>query len=252
MTILNVSNLSKTYPAFILHDINFSLDEGHIMGLIGKNGAGKSTTIKAILNMVCRDTGEIIMFGKNFFNDEEGCKQSLGVVFGGINFYEYQKLKNITAVTKKFYKNWDDKAYEKYMEMFELDPNKRVNQLSAGMKVKYSIVLALSHHARLFIFDEPTCGLDPVARDDLLEVFRSLVQEGSRSILFSTHITSDLEKCADDITYIQSGKILLSAEKKQFIKSFQNLRTKEDKAELSLEEIMLRSERRNRHDKVII
>ena len=252
MTILKVSNLSKKYPAFTLLDINFSLDEGRIMGLIGKNGAGKSTTIKAMLNMVCRDTGEITMFGKDFFSNEESCKQSLGVVLGGVDFYEYQKIKNITAVTKKFYKNWDDTAYQKYMKMFELDPNKRVNQLSAGMKVKYSIVLALSHHARLFIFDEPTSGLDPVARDELLELFHSLVQEGTRSILFSTHITSDLDKCADDITYIQSGKILLSAEKNQFIKAFQNLRTKEDKAELSLEEIMLRSERRNRHDEIII
>lgn len=158
MTILKVNNLSKKYPAFTLHDINFSLDEGRIMGLIGKNGAGKSTTIKAMLNMVCRDTGEITMFGKDFFSNEESCKQSLGVVLGGVDFYEYQKIKNITAVTKKFYKNWDDTAYQKYMKMFELDPNKRVNQLSAGMKVKYSIVLALSHHARLFIFDVNWCN----------------------------------------------------------------------------------------------
>ena len=138
------------------------------------------------------------------------------------------------------------------MKMFDLDQNKRVNQLSAGMKVKYSITLALSHHARLFIFDEPTSGLDPVARDELLELFQSLVYDGTRSILFSTHITSDLDKCADDITYIQSGKILLSTEKKEFIRTFQNLRTAEDKTELSLEEIMLRSERRNRHAEIIV
>ena len=136
--------------------------------------------------------------------------------------------------------------------MFDLDPNKRINQLSAGMKVKYSIALALSHHARLFIFDEPTSGLDPVARDEILDIFQSIVLNGKRSILFSTHITSDLDKCADDITYIQSGKILLSAEKKEFIKSFQFLCAPEDKTELSLEEIMLRSERRNHHAKTTI
>lgn len=252
MTILKVSNLSKKYPAFTLHDINFSLEEGRIMGLIGKNGAGKSTTIKSMLNMVSPDSGKISMFGQDFFRNEENCKQSLGVVLGGIDFYQYQKLRNITAVTKQFYKNWDNTAYQKYMKMFDLDQNKRVNQLSAGMKVKYSITLALSHHARLFIFDEPTSGLDPVARDDLLELFQSLVYDGTRSILFSTHITSDLDKCADDITYIQSGKILLSTEKKEFIRAFQNLRTAEDKTELSLEEIMLRSERRNRHAEIIV
>lgn len=214
MTMLKVSNLSKKYPAFTLNDVNFSLYEGRIMGLIGKNGAGKSTTIKAILNMVCPNTGNITMFGKDFYKNEEVCKQDLGVVLGGINFYEYKKLHDITDVTKKFYKNWDDKEYKKYMQLFELNPNKRINQLSAGMRVKYSIALALSHHARLFILDEPTSGLDPVARDEILDIFHSIVQGGKRSILFSTHITSDLDKCADDITYIQSGKILLSAEKK--------------------------------------
>lgn len=252
MKILQISNLSKIYPAFTLQDVNFSLEEGRIMGLIGKNGAGKSTTIKTMLNMVCPNTGNIIMFGKDFFKNEEICKQDLGVVLGGVDFYEYKKLRDITSVTKKFYKNWDDIEYQKYMKLFELDPSKRINQLSAGMKVKYSIVLALSHHARLFILDEPTSGLDPVARNELLDIFQSLVQDGKRSILFSTHITSDLEKCADDITYIQSGKILLSAEKGQFIKSFQSLRTAEDKVELSLEEIMLRSERSNRHAKTTV
>ena len=116
-----------------------------------------------------------------------------------------EKLSDITAVTKRFYENWDDNAYQRYLEAFSLDPNKRVKELSAGMKVKYMIVLALSHNARLLIFDEPTSGLDPVSRDELLGLFRQLVRDGERSILFSTHITSDLEKCADDITYIKDG-----------------------------------------------
>lgn len=252
MTILKVSNLSKEYPTFTLHDINFSLEEGRIMGLIGKNGAGKSTIIKSMLNMVCPNTGKIEIFGEDFFNNEEKCKQSLGIVLGGIDFYQYKKLNVITTVTKSFYNNWDDIAYQKYLKMFELDPTKRVNQLSAGMKVKYSIALALSHNARLLILDEPTSGLDPVARDELLDIFQALVQDGTRSIIFSTHIISDLDKCADDITYIQSGKVLLSDGKEQFIKSFQKLKTAEDKTELSLEEIMLRLERRSRHAKTIV
>lgn len=165
-------------------------------------------------------------------------------MLGGIDFYQYKKLADITSVTRRFYKEWDDRTYQKYMEMFELDSSKRVNQLSAGMKVKYLIALALSHHADLLIFDEPTSGLDPVARDDLLDLFKYLVKDGKRSILFSTHITSDLDKCADDITYIKNGKLLLSADKETFMKSFQHLKEPNEQ-DLTLEEIMVRTERGN-------
>ena len=242
--LLDVLSLTKTYPKFTLKDISFSLQEGRIMGLIGKNGAGKSTTLKAMLNMVSPDRGIIQMFDHDFRKEEAKCKQKIGVVLGGIDFYQYKKLSDITSVTRRFYKEWDDGAYQKYMEMFELDAGKRINQLSAGMKVKYLITLALSHHADLLIFDEPTSGLDPVARDDLLDLFKYLVKDGKRSILFSTHITSDLDKCADDITYIKNGKILSSADKSTFIKSFQNLR-EPDEQDLSLEKIMVRTERRS-------
>lgn len=244
MSILRVEALSKKYPKFTLDHVSFSLEEGRIMGLIGKNGAGKSTTLKSMLNMVCPDSGVIEMFGYEFKRNEEICKSQLGVVLGGIDFYQYKKLRDITNVTKKFYAKWNEELYKKYMEMFELDSNKRVNQLSAGMKVKYLIVLALSHNARLFIFDEPTSGLDPIARDEILTIFKSLVKNGNRSILFSTHITSDLEKCADDITYIQAGKIVMSAEKQNFINAFQYLKAPENQEVLSLEEIMLHNERR--------
>lgn len=215
------------------------------MGLIGKNGAGKSTTIKSILNMVCADTGEIEVFGRNFKQNEEICKQQMGVVLGGFEFYQYKKLAEITSVTRRFYQNWDDSAHQKCLELFELSPQKRVRELSAGMRVKYAIALALSHRAKLFIFDEPTSGLDPVARDEILELFQSLVRDGKKSILFSTHITTDLDKCADDITYIHKGKILRSAPKQSFIESFQFLRKPEERSALSLEEIMLRTERRH-------
>lgn len=155
----------------------------------------------------------------------------------------HKKLSDITAVTKRFYPNWDERAYQRYLDTFELDPTKRVKELSAGMRVKYMIALALSHHAELLIFDEPTSGLDPVSRDDLLHLFRQLVKTGERSILFSTHITSDLDKCADDITYIKDGTLLKSAEKFEFIQSFQHLRRPDEKGELTLEEIMIRTER---------
>lgn len=243
MIALSVKGLSKNYPNFLLQDITFSMRKGRIMGLIGKNGAGKSTTLKSILNLVHPDGGLIEMFGKDFRKNEESCKQDIGVVLGEIDFYKHKKLADITAVTKRFYKNWDEGAYQKYLKTFALVPEKRVKDLSSGMKVKYMVALALSHDAKLLILDEPTSGLDPVSRDDLLELFKQLVKDGERSILFSTHITSDLEKCADDITYIKDGKLLKSAEKSAFIKSFQHLKKQGEDGELSLEEIMIRTER---------
>lgn len=244
MIILKVDNLSKKYPGFLLDDISFSISEGKIMGLIGKNGAGKSTTLKGMLNLVNRDGGMVEMFGMDFFKHEEEIKQQLGVVLGGIDFYNHKKLSDITAVTKRFYNNWDDDAYENYMDVFSLNPNKKVKELSSGMKVKYMLTLALSHNARLLVLDEPTSGLDPVARDDLLTLFRQLVEKKNITVLFSTHIITDLEKCADYITYIKDGKLLKSAEKDEFIDSFQYLREPDENTRLSLEDIMIRTERR--------
>ena len=247
MNALRIENLTKTYPQFTLHEVSFTLAQGRIMGLIGKNGAGKSTTLKSILNLVSPDGGIIEILGRPCPEQELECKQKLGVVLGGIDFYLNSRLSVITDVTRRFYRQWDDAAYRRYLEEFDLDPAKRVRELSAGMRVKYLIALALSHHAELFIFDEPTNGLDPVSRDELLTLFQALVADGTRSILFSTHITSDLEKCADDITYIKDGRILASAEKTVFLQSFQHLRTPEDTAPLTLEDIMVRTERREFH-----
>src|SRR5690606_33398721 len=167
MHVLSVKGLSKRYPNFTLQNITFSIKPGRIMGLIGKNGAGKSTTLKSMLNLVHPDEGTIQMFGKDFKQNEESCKQDLGVVLGGIDFYNHKKLKDIAKVTKRFYKNWDEAAFQKYLQTFSLDPNKKVKELSTGMKVKFMIAIALSHRAKLLILDEPTSGLDPVSRDEL-------------------------------------------------------------------------------------
>ena len=183
------------------------------------------------------------MFEKNFHQNEKECKQRIGVVFGGIDFYPLKKLSTMTAVTRTFYKNWDQEQYQLYIKRFSLDENKKFKELSSGMKVKYLLTLALSHHAELLILDEPTSGLDPVSRDELLHIFRYVVKNEGCSILFSTHITSDLDRCADDITYIQNGKVLQSAEKETFLRSFEHLKTPQDTAPLTLEEIMLRTER---------
>ena len=204
--------------------------------------------MKSILNLVFPDSGKIELFGKDIKEHESACKQELGVVLGGINFYQMKKISEITAVTKRFYTNWDQVQYEKLLELFEIDPSKRVKQLSSGMKIKYSIALALSHHAKLLILDEPTSGLDPVSRDDLLELFQSIVKNSNRSILYSTHITTDLDKCADDICYIKNGTVLACADKTTFLQSFQHLKQPNEKEELSLEQIMVRTERQSYDD----
>lgn len=245
MNVLTVEGLTKQYPCFTLDSVSFSIGEGRIMGLIGRNGAGKTTTLKAILNMITPQRGRIQILGHEFPAEERTCKQMLGVVLGGIDFYMQKKLSDITKVTRRFYEYWDDAKYEYYMRSFNLDAGKRVKELSSGMRVKYLIALALSHGARLLILDEPTSGLDPVSREELLELFRGLAGEDGISILFSTHITSDLEKCADDITYLKSGKVLESAAKKEFVRLFQDIYAP-GSTELTLEDIMLYEEKERR------
>ena len=238
MSMLEVAGLCKTYPAFRLRDVSFSVEPGAIMGFIGRNGAGKSTTLKAMLNLVHPDGGTVRMFGTDFYENELACKQALGVVLGGVDFYANRRLRAITDVTRRFYPQWDEEKYRHYRKLFALDEDKKISQLSAGMRVKYMLALALSHNAKLLILDEPTSGLDPVSRDELTELFRGVVQSGARSILFSTHITSDLEKCATHITMIQDGRILCSDTKAGFLSRYQPLGT-------TLEDIFVSLERRS-------
>ncbi|EPY11165.1 ABC transporter ATP-binding protein [Paenibacillus alvei] len=223
MLALDIRNVNKKFQNFQLKDVSFQLEKGYIMGFIGANGAGKTTTIKSILNMIQIDSGEVRILGKNIAEHEIELKQEIGYAFGGIDFYTRSKIKTVTDVIKKFYTNWDDETYSRYLRRFKLDENKKIIELSTGMKVKYSLALALSHGAKLLILDEPTSGLDPVARDDLLDIFQELVVDGEISILFSTHITSDLEKCADFITFIENGQIINSSEKDEFIASYRLL-----------------------------
>jgi ABC-2 type transport system ATP-binding protein len=220
MEILSVQHLNKHYPQFDLKDVSFSLEQGFIMGFIGRNGAGKTTTLKSILGMVHKEGGSVRLLGMDFDQNELEIKQHIGFMIGGVDYYSKTKIRTISAVVRRFYREWDDSIYQEYMKRFALDENKRPSELSNGMRIKYSLVLALSHRAKLLLLDEPTSGLDPVARDNLLELFQEFIEDGERSILFSTHITSDLEKCADYITYIENGRIIESRTKDDLLQAY--------------------------------
>ena len=208
--ILTVRNLCKHYPALELHDVSFSIRASSIMGLIGRNGAGKTTTIKSILRLVRPDGGSVEFLGQPVDDDAAALRREAGYVSGDLCYYPRKRLSQLTAVTRSFYSAWDSARYEALLRRFSLDDSKRVCELSAGMKVKYQLACALSHGAKLLILDEPTSGLDPVSRDDLLDLLRSLCEQDGVSILFSTHITSDLDACADDVTYLQNGTVAQS------------------------------------------
>ncbi len=237
MNVLTVKGLCKSYPSFTLKEVSFALPQGTVMGFVGRNGAGKSTTLKSILGLVHPDKGQVTFMEQDVAQNEQYMKENIGVVLGGIDFYAQKKIKTITDVTRRFYPNWEEEKYRHYLSLFGLDETKRVRELSDGMRVKYLIALALSHQAKLLILDEPTSGLDPVSRDELTELFRAIVADGSRSILFSTHITSDLEKCADHITFIKDGEIFYTGAKADFLTEYAHLGT-------TLEEIIVAAERR--------
>ncbi len=214
--VLIVKYLNKNYPSFSLKDVSFTLNKGTITGFVGRNGAGKTTTLKCIYNLVKRDSGSILYEDKDVLNIEKEFKENVGLVFGESSYYQTKKIKQIAQVTSSFYPNWDQKIYEEYCKIFNLDENKTIKELSSGMKVKFSLALALSHKAKLLLLDEPTSGLDPVSRDELLDIFEDIVSDGEHTILFSTHVISDLEKCADEIVYIKNGEIVESGNLKEF------------------------------------
>jgi ABC-2 type transport system ATP-binding protein len=210
---LEIKGLRKEYRDFILKDASFSLPQGYIMGLVGPNGAGKTTIIKLILNLVRRNAGEVKVFGMDNLKHEAEIKSRIGFVHETPSFFEDISLKDIKAAVSLFYKKWDDKLFQSLISEFGLPTEKKYKKLSHGMKMKFSIALALAHDADLLIMDEPTSGLDPVFRRELLERLSGLMQNERTSILFSTHITSDLERTADYITLINDGDVVFSLPK---------------------------------------
>ena len=218
--ILEVKNLCKRYNGFELKNINIQLPKGMIMGLIGENGAGKTSTIKAILNLINVDNGAIEILGSSMKNNEKKIKEDIGVVLSDNFFSEYLTPTDIDKIMKNIYKKWDTKLYFKYIEDFKLPKEKIAKEFSSGMKMKLKIAVALSHHPKLLILDEPTSGLDPVARNEILDIFQEFIQNEENSIFVSSHITSDLEHIADYITFIKDGKVVLSKTRDDLLEKY--------------------------------
>lgn len=210
--ILQVENLTKQYPDFTLDHVSFSVPKGTIMGLIGENGAGKSTTINAILDLINKDDGTVAFWGQELSSSKQ-LKENIGVVFDGINFYETLTPTKVGKISSAAYKQWDEHLYKEYLKRFQLPVDKEIKTLSKGMKMKLCIAVALSHKPKLLILDEATSGLDPVMRDDILDIFLEFVQDANHSIMMSSHISTDLEKVADYITFIHQGKVIFSKRK---------------------------------------
>lgn len=212
-----INNLSKKYKDFELNNVSFHVPKGTIMGFVGENGAGKTTTIKAIMNLLHVDGGEISILGVNTKNITMDIKSKIGVVFDGSNLHANMNAKNINSVMKKIYPNWDEKQYISYIKRFQLPEGKIIKEYSRGMSMKLSIAVALSHHSRLLILDEATSGLDPMVREEILDIFLEFIQDEENTILLSSHIISDIEKIADYVTFIHKGGIVFSESKDNLI-----------------------------------
>ncbi|MEH7190548.1 ABC transporter ATP-binding protein [Bacillus toyonensis] len=217
--VLEVKNLNKAYENFSLKDVTFSLNQDCITGFIGTNGSGKTTTIKAILGLVLKDSGNINFLEKDIDKHERKSKNKIGVVLDEGYFYDELTLKEIKNVIAPSYTEWDEQVFLKYIKRFNLNLGQKISTLSKGMRMKFAVALALSHHADLLIMDEPTSGLDPLVRSELIDILLDFMKEPGKSVFFSTHITSDLDKIADMIILIDNGQILIDEEKDALVET---------------------------------
>lgn len=224
---INVKGLTKNYPNFSINNINLVVPKGYIVGLIGENGAGKSTTIKSILNLINKDSGSIEVFGLDHSKYELEIKQRIGIVFDESHFPDQLKAKDINTMMKNIYQNWDTPLFNQYLKQFKLPENQIIKEFSRGMKMKLSLTTALAHHPKLLILDEPTSGLDPIVRNEILDIFLDFIQDEEHSILISSHITSDLEKIADYITFIHEGNIIFSESKDALLNDYVIIKCRE-------------------------
>ncbi len=244
MNSIKVKNLSKTFKDFKLNNINFTLPSGTIMGLVGENGAGKSTIIKLIMNAVKADSGDVMVLGKSNLSKEFiDVKQDVGVVLDEAYFPELLTAKNISAIMQQTYKNWSEETYNVYLEKFSLPLNQKFKDYSRGMKMKLAISVALSHSAKLLILDEATSGLDITVRDEILNVFNNFTRDENCSVLLSSHIVSDLEKICDYITFIRNGELVLTEEKDHLMQSYRIVKLPENQLEDLPKEAIIRKKK---------
>lgn len=217
MDAVNIKNLTKDFGGFAIRNLNLSIPQGYITGIIGKNGAGKTTIIKSILGMMPLDEGEISVLGMPIEKNENAIKNKTGIVMDNGYFYETLSLLKMKNIISKFYTDWDENAFSYYMNYFQLPVQKKIKELSTGMRAKYNIALALSHNADLIIMDEPSSGLDPVAREELMDLLSELMQNEEKTVILSTHITSDLDRTADYIILVDCGEVLLHCPKDELL-----------------------------------
>jgi len=229
--VIEIKNVTKDYGDFKLENINFSVPEGSVCGFIGQNGAGKTTTIKLLLDVINADEGEIFLFGQNIKKDSAKLREDIGVVFDEMGFHEFMTGKDINIMMRNIYKNWDEAAFFDYLKRFSLPSKKKCGDFSRGMRMKLQIAVALSHNAKLLIMDEPTSGLDPIVRNEMLQIFREYVVEEDHTILLSSHITGDIEKLADEVVFINSGKIVLAGNKDDILEKHGILKCKKSELE---------------------
>lgn len=227
--ILELEQVCKAFPKtnFALDQVSFSIPYGSIMGFVGENGAGKTTTIGCILNTISKDSGTVKLFGKEMSDADTDLREKIGVVYDGDNFPSYWTAEQLSRVMGGLYTRWDNALFHKYLEDFRLLPGQRIKNYSRGMTMKLVVAAALSHHPQLLVLDEATSGLDPIMRDDMLDVFLDFVQEEDHSILLSSHITTDLEKIADYITFIHDGRLIMTASRNDLVYNFAVMRCKE-------------------------
>ncbi len=229
--VIELEKVTKDYGDFKLDNVSFSVPEGSVCGFIGQNGAGKTTTINLILDVIKRDAGEIRVFGETIDKNSAALREDIGVVFDEMGFHEFMTAKDINFMMKHIYKNWDSEMFFNYLKEFSLPSKKKCGSFSRGMRMKLQIAVALSHHAKLLIMDEPTSGLDPIVRNEMINIFRDFVVEEDHTILLSSHITGDLEKLADEVVFVDKGRIVLAGNKDELLEKHGILKCKKEEME---------------------
>lgn len=229
--VVELKDVTKDYGDFKLDQVSFTVPEGSVCGFIGQNGAGKTTTIKLMLDVIKADKGEIRLFGENIEKDSARLREDIGVVFDEMGFHEFMTGRDINIMMKNIYKKWDEEMFFDYLKRFSLPSRKKCGDFSRGMRMKLQIAVALSHHAKLLIMDEPTSGLDPIVRNEMIQIFREFVIEEDHTILLSSHITGDLEKLADEVVFINAGKIVLAGNKDDILEKHGLLKCKKSELE---------------------